>query len=178
MKLPSNGMLANTFSLRRCQYPLRPLTEFAGVRLPGQFVRIWADSEEHGKPYVNGSDLMSLAALGTLGEKTRYLPRVTDVDIEALIIRKGWLALTCSGTIGRVFYIPARFDGWVATPDLIRVIPNKGTDVGFLHAYLSSPLAQAQILGHTYGGQIDHVTDEQIGNILMPVLPCTWRIGN
>ena len=30
--------------------------------------------------------------------------------------------------------------------------------------------AQAQILGHTHGGQIDHITDQQIGSILVPRL--------
>ena len=114
---------------------------------------------------------MSLAALGTLGEKTRYLSRETEVDIGELIIHEGWLGLSCSGTIGRIFYIPKRLDGWVATHDLIRVIPREEIPVGFLHSYLFSPLAQSQILGHTYGGQIDHVTDEQIGNILVPKLP-------
>ena len=113
-------MAAALAELRRSKYPLKPLTEFASVRLPGQFVRIWADSSEYGIPYVNASDLMSLAALGTLGEKTRYLSRVTDVDIEALIIHEGWLGLSCSGTIGRVYYIPARLDGWVATHDFMR----------------------------------------------------------
>lgn len=164
-------VVAALAELKRSKYPLKPLTEFADVRLPGQFVRIWADSIEYGVPYVNASDLMSLAALGTLGEKTRYLSRVADVDINALIIHAGWLGLTCSGTIGRVFYIPDRFDGWVATHDLIRVIPKDENTVGFLHSYLSSPLAQAQITGCTYGGQIDHVTDEQIGSILVPVMP-------
>jgi restriction endonuclease S subunit len=147
------------------------LTEFAEVRLPGQFVRIWADSIEYGVPYVNASDLMSLATFGTLGEKTRYLSRVSEVDIDYLIIHEGWLGLSCSGTIGRVFYIPNRLEGWVATHDLIRVIPNQKKTAGFLYSYLFSPLAQSQILAHTYGGQIDHVTDEQIGNILVPELP-------
>jgi type I restriction enzyme S subunit len=156
--------------LKRCKCPLKPLSNFAEIRLPGLFARIWAKSIEYGVPYVNATDLMSLTALGVV-EDTRYLSRETDVEIDNLIIHEGWLALTCSGTIGRVFYIPARLDGWVATHDLIRIIPQNKNTTGFLHSYLSSPLAQSQILGYTYGGQIDHVTDVQIGNILVPVLP-------
>ena len=78
--------------------------------------------------------------------------------------------MTCSGTIGRIFYVTDRLDGWVATHDLIRVIPHNNVPVGFLYAYLSSPMAQRQIAGYTHGGQIDHVTHHQVGGILVPVV--------
>jgi len=157
--------------LKKSKYPLKRLSELAAVNLPGQFSRIWAKDKDYGLPYINATDLMSLISLGTLGDKIRYLSRETDVDIDALIIREGWILLTCSGTIGRVFYVSKRLDGWAATHDLIRIIPKVGIPIGFLLIYLSSPLAQKQILGHTHGGQIDHVTHHQIGNILIPVLP-------
>lgn len=111
---------------------------------------------------------MSLSGIGILSGDARYLSRETETDIEELIIREGWLLMTCSGTIGRIFYVSKRFDGWVATHDLIRIVPKAGVPVGFLHAYLTSPAAQKQILGHTHGGQIDHVTHHQIGGILIP----------
>src|SRR5690606_7908140 len=132
---------------------------------------IWAESAEYGYPYINGSEFMNIAGLGTLGEKARFLSRETKAKIDNLLIHEGWLVVTCSGTIGRVFYVPDRLDGWAATHDLIRIIPSKGWPVGFLHAYLSSDIAQAQILGHTHGGQIDHITDKQIGTIMVPELP-------
>ena len=79
--------------------------------------------------------------------------------------------MTCSGTIGRVFYVPKRLDGWVATHDLIRIIPKGDSLAGYLYAWLSQPDAQTQILSHTHGGQIDHVTDKQVGTVLVPRLP-------
>lgn len=157
-------------ALRRSGYELKPLSELAHVLLPGQFVRIWATDEDHGIPYVNATDLMSLTGIGKLSDKTRYLSRQTETNIDDLIINAGWILLTCSGTIGRVFYVPDRMDRWVATHDLIRIIPKDPNTVGFLHAYLSSPIAQKQIGGHTHGGQIDHVTHHQIGTILVPMV--------
>ncbi|MBN2570414.1 MAG: restriction endonuclease subunit S [Deltaproteobacteria bacterium] len=150
---------------------LKPLSELADLRLPGQFVRIWAEDKAYGFPYVNATDLMSLTGIGNFNGNPRYLSKETAVDIEQLFIHEGWLLMTCSGTIGRVFYVPKRLDGWVATHDLIRIIPNKETPVGFLHAYLSSSVAQKQITGHMHGGQIDHVTHRQIGEVLVPILP-------
>lgn len=152
-------------------YSLKKLCEMARVELPGQFVRIWAKDKKYGLPYVNATDLMSLAGIGVFSGAPRYLSRQTKTNIDELTIREGWLLMTCSGTIGRIFYVPKRLDGWVATHDIIRIIPKKDTPVGFLHAYLSSPIAQKQIMGHTHGGQIDHVTHRQIGEIIVPNMP-------
>jgi hypothetical protein len=118
---------------------------------------------------------MSLMSIGSAEE--RFLSQETNTDINELVIKKGWLLLTCSGTIGRLFYVSENMDGWVATHDLIRIIPNNGVLVGFLYAYLSSPVAQKQILGHTHGGQIDHVTHHQVGKVLVPKLDDGLIVG-
>lgn len=152
--------------LKKSGYPLIPLSDLATVDLPGQFARIWAKDSKHGTRYINASDLMSLMSIGAADE--RFLSQETNTNIDELLIRKGWLLLTCSGTIGRIFYVSEDMDGWVATHDLIRIIPNKGVPVGFLYAYLSSSVAQKQILGHTHGGQIDHVTHHQVREVLVP----------
>lgn len=43
--------------------------------------------------------------------------------------------------------------------------------VGYLFAWCSTPAARAQILRHTHGGRIDHVTEEQVAGLLAPRLP-------
>jgi hypothetical protein len=150
---------------------LEPLSELAEIILPSQFTRIWAKDREHGVPYLNATDLMSLMSSGSLSGTPRFLSRETKADISELAIHEGTLLLTCSGTIGRLFYVPKRLDGWAATHDLIRIIPKAGIPVGYLYAFLSSPVAQKQIIGHTHGGQIDHVTHHQVGEVLVPLLP-------
>lgn len=150
---------------------LSPLSDWAGVELRGQFTRIWAQDAEHGTPYLNATDLLSLLALGVPAAGMRYLSHATETDVDALIIREGWLLMTCSGTIGRVFYVPKRFDGWASTHDLIRIMPKDPDTVGYLFAWLSTPDAQSQILSHTHGGQIDHVTDGQVSEVMVPHLP-------
>ena len=151
-------------------YELNKLSDMVSVQLRNQFTRIWAKDSVHGTLYLNATDLLSLFALGVPAGGYRYLSHATETNIDALIVRKNWLLLTCSGTIGRVFHVPKRLDGWVATHDLIRIIP-KSDIAGYLYAWLSTPIAQAQILSHTHGGQIDHVTDAQVSDILVPRLP-------
>ena len=150
--------------------PLARLSDLATLRLPGQFARIWARDAEHGVPYLNATDLLSLFALGTPAAAPRFLSRESETDIESLVIRRGWILMTCSGTIGRVFAVPKRLDGWAATHDLVRIIPPPGM-AGYLYAWCSTPAARTQILSHTHGGQIDHVTEDQVARLLVPRLP-------
>ena len=156
--------------LRKSGLELKPLSDLASVELRNRFTRVWAEDRKYGIPYVNATDLLSLLALGLPSGQTRYLSHATETDIESLIIRKGWLLMTCSGTIGRVFYASKRLNGWVATHDLIRIVPDKTEMAGYLYAWLTTPMAQTQILSHTHGGQIDHVTDKQVADVLVPML--------
>jgi hypothetical protein len=74
--------------LRGSKCKLKLLSDLADVRLPGQFVRIWAQDKEHGLPYVNASDLMGLMGIGQAGDSTRYLSKQTETNLEELVIRE------------------------------------------------------------------------------------------
>ncbi len=159
----------NDRKLRNLGVELKPLSDFADVKLPGMFTRIWAKDAKHGTPYLNATDLMSYFALGIPAQE-RFLSHASEVNITPLIVKREMILITCSGTIGRVFDVPKALDGWAGTHDLVRIIPHDPALKGFLRAYLTSEYAQIQILGHTHGGQIDHVTAEQVASCLVPVL--------
>lgn len=166
------GIMANQSRLKALGVNLAPLSDFADVELPSMFSRIWAQDAQHGVPYLNATDLMSYYALGVPAQE-RFLSYKSDVKMPPLIVRKGMILLTCSGTIGRVFDVPDELDGWAGTHDLVRIIPHNPKMKGFLRAYLTSEFAQIQILSHTHGGQIDHVTGEQVASCLVPELDAT-----
>lgn len=136
---------------------MHPLHDLADLSLLNRFVRVYVADEKHGLPYLNAIDLLSLFAVG-LPARQRFLSRTSDVDLKKLVIRRNWFLMTCSDTIGRVSHVPKRLDGWVATHDLIRIRPKPGL-VGYLFAWCMTGAARAQVLAHTHGGQIDHVTD-------------------
>jgi type I restriction enzyme S subunit len=162
-------VVENDRRLRSLGVELKPLSEFADVRLPSMFTRIWAKDDKYGVPYLNATDLMSYFALGIPAQE-RFLSHASAVNVAPLIVKSGMILITCSGTIGRVFDVPKALDGWAGTHDLVRIIPHDPSMKGFLRAYLTSQFAQIQILGHTHGGQIDHVTDDQVASCLVPVL--------
>ncbi|MEO0920218.1 MAG: restriction endonuclease subunit S [Pseudomonadota bacterium] len=164
------AVIENNERLEKLGFNLVPLTDYADVHLPSMFTRIWAQDARYGVPYLNATDLMSYFALGVPAQ-TRFLSHASQVRIDNLIIRQGMILITCSGTIGRVFDVPEALDGWAGTHDIVRIIPRNPEIRGFLRAYLTTNLAQIQILSHTHGGQIDHVTDAQVGSCLVPAIP-------
>ena len=167
-------ILENMLALEESGFELVPLGEIADVALPSMFTRIWAQDSEHGIPYLNATDLMCYGALGEPSQE-RFLSMASNVNIENLLLKRGMILLTCSGTIGRVFEVPSELDGWVGTHDIVRITPKDPEMKGYTRAFLSSSFAQTQILSHTHGGQIDHITDAQVKECLVPLLPENLR---
>ena len=63
---------AHVESLEGCR--TNRLSELAKIILPGRFERVWAIDEDHGKPYLNATDLLTLFSLG-VPSQVRYLSR-------------------------------------------------------------------------------------------------------
>lgn len=147
-----------------------PLSDWAQVRFirdRGQKI-FTTESASGTKPYLNATEFQALLSFAK--EPERFISTASDVDFRAFLISAGWLLVTRSGTLGRVFYVTERFDGWFASDDLIRVVPNRPETAGYLYAWLSTPLAQKQILREGYGGQIDHIDDTHLRTVPVPLL--------
>ena len=145
----------------------RPLRELAVLHLPNRFERIWTDASGGGRPYLNASDLLMLFAHGEPAQQ-RWLSPASCADLSDLIIRRGWILMTCSGTVGRVYPVTERLDGWVATHDLVRIKPKCSAHFGFLFAWLKTAEAQQMLHSAAHGGQISHVTKKQVSGLAVP----------
>lgn len=147
-----------------------PLSDWAEVRfIRDRGRKVFTNELASGtKPYLNATEFQALLSFAQGPE--RFIAEVSNLDFNAFLIRHGWLLVTRSGTLGRVFYVTERFDGWFASDDLIRVIPNRPETAGYLYAWLSTPLARKQILREGYGGQIDHIDDTHLRTVPVPCL--------
>jgi type I restriction enzyme S subunit len=89
-----------------------------------------------------------------------------------IIVNEDWILITRSGTIGNVSYILPILDGYGATDDAIRVIvkPNSKITSKYLFAFLASKFGKKCIQKDIFGSVIQHINEEQLGNILMPIL--------
>lgn len=149
-----------------------PLGTLAKVSYGQRFERVFTDDPQQGVRYFNPTDLLSLMAFGT-PSADRYLSPATNTNIDNLVVRQGWLLLTCSGSVSRVFYVGRRMDGWAATHDIVRIVPHENGLIGYLYAWLATPEAKIHIAGRQHGGVVQHITAEQVAESLVPRLGAT-----
>lgn len=140
------------------------------------FRRTFVCNPVKGIPYLTGSDMVK-----TNINTGKLLSKKLTNKKNSLIIKKDWILLSCSGTIGNVVYTNETFDGKIGTHDLIRIIPNKSKIFsGFLHAFLASKYGYSLLTQTNYGGVVKHIEPKQIYNLPIPIFPKTkqQRIHN
>lgn len=137
----------------------------------GRFRRNYVDDPEKGIPYLTASDMTNAQPLsGT------YLSKKMTANVESLMLHKGWLLISCSGTIGKVVYTNEDFEGQIGTHDLIRILPNPDEiEPGYLYAFLASKHGFALLTQSNYGGVVKHIEPHHITELPIPVLRAQQR---
>jgi type I restriction enzyme S subunit len=128
-----------------------------------RFTRTFVE-ESYGIPYLAGKDLTKLRP-----SDVSYLSRTETEDIDTYALKKGWILMTCSGTLAKVSLVWNNFENWVATHDLIRIVPASKIDSGYLFAFLHSQYGYQQAQRFKHGAVVDHLTPEQLEEILVPI---------
>ena len=91
-------------------------------------------------------------------------------DMEEIALTPNTIAITCSGTIGRVQIIPAYMNGWAANQHALRVIAASDQEAGFLYAWLASAYGQSLITRYSYGSVILELDRHMVGGIPVPMI--------
>jgi len=89
--------------------------------------------------------------------------------IAAIRVRRGDIVISRSGTIGRVSFITARYDGAIVSDDLIRVRIATPALRHYVFGFLQTKFAQDQMLRNEYGAVQQHLEPEHIRNLLVPI---------
>ena len=167
----SDGVQARE-QLAHSPYELSTVGENASqVFLGNIFSRVFVKDKEHGMPYLAASDTV-LANI----ETGRFLSNKQARILKNLILKKDWILITCSGTLGNVTYTNKTFENHIATHDLIRVVPNDNkVNKGTLYAFLSGTYGYNQITQSQFGGVVKHINDVQTKAILVPVFPESFQ---
>lgn len=134
------------------------------IFLPPRFKRIYVD-DDYGVPFLNGTNIIQFQP-----SDIKNISPESCKKFEDLIIRKGWLLLTRSGTVGRVVLCPEEWDGWAASEHIIRIVPDETKcPSGYLCAFLTSKLGQEQLISKIYGAVVDEITAQQVRDLLIPL---------
>lgn len=154
-------------TLQRGGYPLTSLRDFTSrIYVAPRFRRIYVP-EEYGVPLLQGSHVLQ-----SRPRDLKYISRTQTKNIEQWIVEKGWVLMTCSGTIGRVGLVSSFQDGWAASQHILRAIAAPGTShPGYIAAFLSTAYGQHQVASKIYGAVVDELTEQDAGEILIPKLP-------
>lgn len=91
-------------------------------------------------------------------------------DLPEIALKKNMLAVTCSGTIGRVQIIPEYMEGWTANQHANRVIAIDNITAGFLYAWLASEYGYLLITRNSYGSVILELDKEMLSSVPVPVV--------
>ena len=89
--------------------------------------------------------------------------------IEQMILRRGMILITRSGTTGRVIYATAYHDGAVGTEDVIRVMIDDEALRGYAYQFLLSRFGQDQLKRDVDGAIVDHIEWKDVSRILIPI---------
>lgn len=140
-----------------------------------RFKRIYVQ-KEYGVPFLQGSHLPQMRPSGL-----KYLSRSRQKGLDRWIVRKGWVLITCSGTIGRIGLVSSYQDKWAASQHLLRIIPDYDkAHPGYIAAFLMTPYGQHQLTAKIYGGVVDELTEGDTEAVWISNAPkdIQTKIGN
>jgi type I restriction enzyme S subunit len=135
------------------------------IILPGRFKRVYVE-EGQGREFFSGKNIMELDPYDK-----RYLSfSQHDKRIrEQLTIHHNMILVTCSGTVGKVAFVPKHWENWAMTHDIIRLVPADDM-AGYAFAWLQTEYARVLIEAAAYGSVVPHIEISHIEQISFPLL--------
>ena len=136
------------------------------IVLAGRFKRTYVD-DKNGIPFFGGKQLLELNP-----SNIKYL----SVDqhakriVKELQLKENMIAVTCSGTIGKVNIVPKHWESWALNQHVMRIVPATDDIAGFIYCWLNTDYAYRLIVRNTYGSVVDEIDDQQLAQVVIPLL--------
>jgi len=145
---------------------IRPITKF----------RKRTYVEKGGIPLLSSKQLFQIDPIDVKG----LAKGAHTKDLPEIQLQENMIAVTCSGTIGRVQIIPKYMAAWTANQHATRFIASDSINAGYLYAWLASDYGYCLITRHSYGSVILEVDKEMFASVPIPLLEASIRdeIGN
>jgi type I restriction enzyme S subunit len=150
-----------------CGYPVEILGNITEeIFILGRFKRIYASDKNAGYPYLGASEALQFRPTSDRYLAKDHLPK----HPEKHFVKKDWILMSCSGTVGRAVISTERLEKFFLTHDLARIVPKNFPFVGYIYAFLSSWIGQALITKDQYGSAIKHLESHHISSVPIPIL--------
>jgi type I restriction enzyme S subunit len=152
-------------NIKNCRCQVKSVGDVAKVLLAGGRLKRNYVDPAHGIPYLSGKNIVQIRPIDL-----KYLANVEKDETKDLLLEKGCLLVTRTGTVGRICYVWQNFENYAASDNILRIIPNSQfVDGGYLHAFLSSPYGHEQIVRFRCGSVVDMITDDQLRKVIVPL---------
>jgi len=164
-RLTAEFFKVNTLSTFKNDLEFVPLSTLASVIGFGPFKRYYIENDEHGIPLISSSEMMEANP-----SCEKYISKSLHKDYEKYLVEKGWILVSCSGTIGNITVVDNRFKGFAVSQHALRVIPKEEKLGGYLYTYLSSETGQSEMKGKKSGAIIDEIYEADLLRLSIPVI--------
>jgi len=134
----------------------------------GRFKRNYVESDsDNGIVFLGGKQLLELDP-----SNKKYLSLTTHSNRVAkeLFIHENMIAVTCSGTVGKVNIIPKHWENWTMSQHVMRIVPSSTDMAGYLYIWLQSDYGKALIERLVYGAVVDEIEEEHLAEVPIPLL--------
>ena len=128
--------------------------------------RIYVTKPEHGIPFLSSSDILRANLENVKLASKQYTP-----CIEQMTLRKGWILISRSGTIGNCAFTNAKHAQKLASEHVIRINPNNILKSGLVYAYLASQYGHSLLTQGTFGAVIQHIEPDFVASLPIPKFP-------
>lgn len=146
------------------------------IFMPPTYKRIYV-AKQYGEPILSGSHLVQsqLHDLRFISPKAFRRP-----SIETYRVEKGWVLVTGRGTTGRTALVSNGWHRWLASHNLLRIVPSYSLNSGYLQAFLMSSYGTCQMEAKNIGAVVNVLTPEDLAMIYIPNAPkdIQTKIGN
>lgn len=164
--------------LSTCKYQSTKLGKvIERIFIPTRFKRPYVKDPTEGVPFLQGAHIPMIKPMDV-----KYIWKGMK-NIETILLKKHWVLMTRSGTVGRVGFVTDFLDGWAASEHILRIIVKSEVNPGYVVAFLNSPYGEYQIKGKVYGAVVDEIAEQDASliediDIILPDKDTQDKIGS
>lgn len=152
-------------------YPLMHIRDVSNdIFIGNRAKRVYVNSPQYGIPFLSSSDILK----GDL-EHVKLASKKYTPEIGRMLLQKGWILISRSGTIGNCAFANAKHAQKLASEHVIRLVPNNILRGGLVYAYLASKYGHSLLTQGTFGAVIQHIEPDFVGSLPIPQFPDSFQ---
>lgn len=134
------------------------------ISFPGRFKRLYVEKTSSSVPFLGGTNISQLLIV------TDKWLSPSNPHLNDLIVKKGWILVTRSGSTGIIALVPKAWEDFAVSEHVIRIEPDESKLPGaYLYAFLKTDHAQAVIRRGVFGSVIDEISPDYLGEMDVPL---------